>query len=130
MSFTQQLARASALHPWRILGIWAIVLVASVASIVTLLGSALSTDADITTRPDSVQARDLLAASFTQRNQIDEAVIVYSADLAAKGSAFKAFVSELTSSIQGTGSTRKVYNPSTCFRALTGRRSLGAAVSA
>jgi uncharacterized membrane protein YdfJ with MMPL/SSD domain len=113
MSFTQRLARASALHPWRILGIWAIVLLASIASIVTLLGSALSTDADITTRPDSVQARDLLAASFTQRNQIDEAVIVYSADLAAKDPAFNAFVSELTSSIQGTGSTRKVYNPYT-----------------
>ena len=40
MALTQRVVRLSALRPWRVLAAWGLVVVASVAAIATLLGSA------------------------------------------------------------------------------------------
>ena len=60
---TGRLARASSLHPWRTLALWG-VLVLSVAAIGGLLGSALTTDAEMTNDPESYRAYDLLREHF------------------------------------------------------------------
>jgi len=111
MSVTQRLARVSALHPWRVLAVWALVLVVSVVAIGTLLGSALSTDADITTRPESVRASELLADNFTQRNTIDEAVVIRSEELTTEDQAFRDFVAGTRRSLEDTGATQTVSDP-------------------
>ena len=64
MSVTQRLARVSAFHPWRMIAIWGVVLLASIVAIGGLLGSALSTDQDVTSNPESKQAADLMFPSF------------------------------------------------------------------
>ena len=55
MSFsTEGLARACAVHPKRTVAVWGAVVLASLAVIAVLLGSALTTDADVTTYIRSV----------------------------------------------------------------------------
>ena len=56
-SFTQYLARVSAVHPWRVLTAWGLILAASVVAIGALIGSAFTSDGTLTTNPDSVQGR-------------------------------------------------------------------------
>lgn len=65
-SITQRMARGAALHPWRVVTAWALVLVASVVVIGTLFGSAFSSDASLTTSTDSVKADEVIARSFAQ----------------------------------------------------------------
>ncbi len=110
-SLTQRLARFSALHPWRILAAWGLVFMASMVAIGTLLGSALTTDAEITTNPDSVKASELLAEGFPVADHVDEAVIIRAPDLTAEEEDFKGFVSDLRSSIEGTGAVQTTSDP-------------------
>jgi putative drug exporter of the RND superfamily len=110
-SITQSLARVSALHPWRVLTAWALVLAASVVAIGTLLGSAFTSDGSITTSPDSVRAQQVIADNFSQADRIDDAVVIYSADLTSNDAEFKAFVTELRSSIEATGAAETVRDP-------------------
>ncbi len=79
-SLTQRLARAAAaLHPWRVVVAWGLVLVASVVLIGTLLGSAFTSDASLTTDPDSARAEpDHRRQLRSQGDRIDEAVIIHS----------------------------------------------------
>jgi RND superfamily putative drug exporter len=90
---------------------WALILLASIVAIGTLLESALTTDANITTRPDSVVASDRLADSFPQSHTVDEIVIVHSADLTASDPAFVSFVGDVRSSLDSTGSVDAVGDP-------------------
>jgi RND superfamily putative drug exporter len=90
---------------------WGFILLASFVAIGTLLGSALTTDANITTHPDSVVASDRLAESFPQSHTVDEIVIVHSADLAASDPTFVSFVDDVRSSIEGTGAVATVGDP-------------------
>ncbi len=110
-SLTQRLARFSAMHPWRVLVAWGLILLASIVAIGTLLGSALTTDAEITSTPDSVKASELLMDGFPEGDHIDEAVIIRSADLTAEDPAFGGFVADLRSSIEGTGVVETVTDP-------------------
>ena len=63
-SFTQSLARGSAHHPWRVLAAWGLVLVASVVAIGSLIGTAFTADATLTTEPESTKAAQVLAAQL------------------------------------------------------------------
>jgi putative drug exporter of the RND superfamily len=111
LSVTRRLALLAAYHPWRVVGVWGLGLVASLAVISAMLGSALTTDANITTRPDSVKASDLLARSFVERNHVDEAVVIYSSTRTVDEPAFRDFVAETRHSLRDTGATRTVSNP-------------------
>ena len=73
-SITQHLARVSAVHPWRVLAAWGLILAASVVAIGTLLGSAFTSDGSITTNPDSIRAQQVIADNFSQADRIDDAV--------------------------------------------------------
>src|SRR4051812_40769083 len=101
-STPQRLARASARHPWRVLVAWGLVLVASVLTIGGLLGSALTTDASITTRPESVRADEVLTESFTSEDQVDEVVVIHSGSLSTDDPAFRRFVAEVRTSLVDT----------------------------
>jgi RND superfamily putative drug exporter len=110
-STTQSLARVSAHHPWRVLAVWGLVLAASVVAIGSLLGSAFTSDASLTTSPDSVKAQKVIADSFSQGDRIDEAVVIHSAKLTADTPQFKAFVADVRSSIERTGNVQTVRDP-------------------
>jgi RND superfamily putative drug exporter len=112
-STTQRLARASARHPWRVVAVWLLLVAASIVAIGALLGSALTTDAEITTRPDSVKADDLIGRSFPQRNTVDESVIVHSRGVTVDDPEFRSFVADLRSTLTATGATRTVSDPYT-----------------
>jgi RND superfamily putative drug exporter len=108
---TQSLARMSAHHPWRVVVVWGLLLVASVVTIGSLLGSAFTSDASLTTTPDSVKASRVLAENFTQGDRVDEAVIVYSPSFTSNDPEFKSFVADVRSSIRGTGAAETVRDP-------------------
>ena len=105
------MARTAAAHPWRIVTAWGLVLVASVVVIGTLLASAFTSDAGITTNPDSTKAEKVIAEDFSQGDRIDEAVIIHSARLLADDPKFKAFVAEVRASIESTGAAQTISNP-------------------
>jgi RND superfamily putative drug exporter len=110
-SFTQYLARVSAVHPWRVLTAWGLILAASVVAIGSLIGSAFSSEGTLTTSPDSVQAEQVIADNFSQGDRIDEAVIIHSATLTTSAPAFKSFVAGVRSSIEDTGVVRIARDP-------------------
>ncbi|PKH40889.1 putative drug exporter of the RND superfamily [Nocardioides alpinus] len=110
-STTQRLARSAALHPWRTVVAWGLVLVASVVVIATLIGSAFTSDGSLTTNPDSARAEKVIAQSFAQGDRIDEAVIVHSDRLTADTPRFRAFVADVLTSIEETGATEVVRDP-------------------
>ena len=86
-------------------------LLASFVTIGTLLGSALTTDAEITTHPDSVQASDLIAAAFASNNNVDEGVVIYSPTDTADQEGFRDFVTQTRNAIRDTGETQVVTDP-------------------
>ncbi|MCW2854376.1 MAG: hypothetical protein JWM84_4040 [Nocardioides sp.] len=110
-SITQRLAGAGALHPWRILAAWGLVLIASIVAIATLLGSAFTSDSSLTTSTDSMKAEKVIAGNFSRGDRIDEAVIISSSTRSATSQEFRAFVADLRSSIRDTGAAQTVRDP-------------------
>src|SRR3954454_12146985 len=79
MSFsTEGLARACAVHPKRTIALWGAVVLVSFVVIAMLLGSALTTDGDVTSNPESKQAAALIDASFPPEPTPSEIVVVRS----------------------------------------------------
>src|SRR4051794_39286650 len=75
---TQGLARACAVHPKRTVAVWVVVVLASFVVIAVLLGSALTTDGDVTSNPESKQAAALIHRSFPPEPTPSEIVVVRS----------------------------------------------------
>jgi len=65
-SITQRLARVAAVHPWRVVAAWGLILAASIVAIASLLGSAFTSDDNLTTTPESMKAERVIADSFSQ----------------------------------------------------------------
>jgi RND superfamily putative drug exporter len=61
---TESLARASALHPWRTVGLWIAAVVVSMGIIVVLLGDTLTSEGEVTSDTDSKRAEALLGQHF------------------------------------------------------------------
>ena len=57
------------------------------------------------------EGRAGLAENFSQGDRIDDAVIIYSADLTSDDPEFKAFVADVRSSIKATGAAETVRDP-------------------
>ena len=110
-SITRRLARAAAIHPWRVVAAWGLILAASIVAIGTLLGSAFTSDASLTTSTDSVTAEKQIADNFPRDVRVDDAVIIHSGKLIATDREFRAFVADVRSSIKGTGAARTVRDP-------------------
>ena len=64
---TERLARHAALHPKRMVAIWAAIFVLSIAAIAGLLPSAITTDAHVTNNPESEQGYAALGRQMRAR---------------------------------------------------------------
>ena len=111
---TRRLAHASASHPWRTLGAWALVLVASIVVIVSFLGSALTTEGEMTNDPESYRGYDAIAEHFPfdPAEAVNELVVVRSATATVDKPAFRKHVEDLEFELQASGhveSARDVY---------------------
>jgi RND superfamily putative drug exporter len=90
---------------------WGLILVASVVAIGTLLGSAFTSDATLTTDPDSTRAAQVIGENFSQGDRIDEAVIIHSRELNAHSPEFHEVVADVRSDIEDTGAAQTVRDP-------------------
>ena len=75
---TERLARACAGHPKRTLAAWLVAVLVSFVVIALLLGSALTSDGDVTSSPDSKRAEALIRESFPPEPSPSEIVVVRS----------------------------------------------------
>jgi RND superfamily putative drug exporter len=105
---TEALARTSARHPWTVVGIWLVALLASGVTIATLLGGALTTNEDFTNSPESKRANALLEAGFQDLEgprRPNETVIVQSSSAIVDEPAFRQFVERLYADMIALGPT-------------------------
>ncbi|MEA2556920.1 MAG: putative drug exporter of the superfamily [Actinomycetota bacterium] len=72
----ETLARASSRHPWRTIGIWALILVAGMASLSTLLSPALTTRFDFTNSPEAKHAKEILDQRGLTQDIVTETFVV------------------------------------------------------
>ena len=102
--FTERLARSSATHPWRTIGIWVAIIVAAVLSMNSLLGNGLTSETkQHGTQPDSTIGLELIQDRMTGPQKMSEFVIVRSAAHTVEDAAYSAYVDELAGEIAGLG---------------------------
>ncbi|HEU0073991.1 MAG TPA: MMPL family transporter [Dehalococcoidia bacterium] len=99
----QNLATASARHPWRMVGLWLVGFIVSFVVIGSFLEDALTTDARVTNNPDSAVGEQLLEDRLRGEFRTNEAVIVQSADLTVDDAAFQAKVEAIQVQIRALG---------------------------
>ena len=84
----ESLARASSRHPWRTVGIWAVILVAGFVGVATLLSPALSNDFDFTNSPEAIQAQKILEREKLEQDVLPESFVLVGGDGATADPAF------------------------------------------
>ncbi|MHB8868724.1 MAG: MMPL family transporter [Thermoleophilia bacterium] len=102
-SFLERLARRCGAHPWRVLAVWAVALVACGALIALFLGDNLSGDGNFTNEPESVRADKLISERTNPTDQVTELVVVKSATLTVDDAAFSAKVDAVAAAATGLG---------------------------
>ncbi|MHB1345793.1 MAG: hypothetical protein ACYCX3_15785, partial [Thermoleophilia bacterium] len=102
-SFLERLARRCGAHPWRVLAVWAVALVACVVLIALFLGDNLSGDGSFTNEPESVRADKLISERTNPTEQVTELVVVKSATLTTDAAAFRAKVDAVAAAATGLG---------------------------
>jgi putative drug exporter of the RND superfamily len=78
-----------------VLAVWGVVALVAFVLIAAFLGSALSSEADITSNPESKQAEELIDERIPERDPVDEVVIVRSAGVTVRSDAFRERVTTL-----------------------------------
>ena len=89
---SQSLARTSALHPWRTVGVWVFLVITAGILSSQLLGSALTTSVRFTDSPESTRAAALLE-EVRGGSADTEFVIISNDELTARDPEFVAYVS-------------------------------------
>jgi hypothetical protein len=92
---TDGIARACATRPKRTLAVWGAAVLVSFVVIALLLGNALTSDGDVTSKPDSKQAATLIREGFPPKPTPSEIVVVRSDRYTVDDAAFKAKVAAL-----------------------------------
>jgi len=106
---TGRLARLCAAHPWRTLALWAVAVVVSFGVVGGLLGSSLTTDAELTNDPESYRGYDLIGEHFPPSDDyVNELVVVRSSGLTVDDPVFRRKVTDLAAAIEATGVTQPV----------------------
>jgi RND superfamily putative drug exporter len=101
---TERLARTSALHPWRTIGVWAVLVVLAVLTVGALLGSGITSEMKFrAAKPDSLVGQELLQQRLTGPQKVTDLVIVRSDTLTVDDAAFRAYVSDVAAKIQALG---------------------------
>ena len=97
------LARGSARHPWRVVGIWVVLLVTSFMLIGNFLPDALTTDAKVTNNPDSAVGQKLLEDRLRGPFKANEAVIIKSDVITVDNPEFRHKVEDILGKINALG---------------------------
>ena len=99
---TRGLTAASARHPWRTIAAWMVTLVLAFGAIVTMLE--FTSEAEITAKPESEQAYDLLAERVPPgppEEEVSEVIVVRSSSgLTVADPRFRRKVTELAAEIE------------------------------
>src|SRR5919106_2132404 len=104
----RRLAAIAVARPRRVLGAWAIVALIGFALISALLGSALSSEGDVTSNPESKQAEELIDERFADREAVDEVVVVRSDEVTVTAAAFRERVGALVGELDASDSVEEV----------------------
>jgi putative drug exporter of the RND superfamily len=99
----EALARASSRHPWRTVGIWAIVLVLGFGASAVLLSSALTTDFDFSNNPEAKQAKTILDQEKLRQDVIPETFVMTDGNGAVSDPAFQQQVNAALNDLRGLG---------------------------
>ncbi len=108
---TERAARASSRHPWRVLVIWLVVLVAAVGTIGTFLESALEGEIGITSETESKRAESLLAEGFPPpppEQDVTEVVVIRSETGSVDDAPFEQRVRRLDAALREAGATNLI----------------------
>ncbi|MPZ50516.1 MAG: MMPL family transporter [Dehalococcoidia bacterium] len=100
---TQSIATASARHPWRVIALWIVGLVASFMLIGNLLSTAVTNEADITSDPESERGTRLLEERLRGPTRLNEAVIIQSSTLTVDSPGFQSYVEGIQGEIDALG---------------------------
>ncbi len=100
---TAGLAGLSARHPWRVLGVWLLVMVLAGFS-ASGLGQALATTSDFTGHPESQIGANLLAERLANGNPLTETIVITSDSLTVDAPAFRAVVDQVSTNLTELGS--------------------------
>ncbi len=100
---TERLARFAAKRPWPVIGLWVVLFALSGYLIMNLLGDALTTDADVTTNPESKRARSLIEDRLRGPQRDNEIVIVQSETMTVDDPAFQQVVKDLQRDVTALG---------------------------
>ena len=74
---TERLARVAARHPKRMVALWVVIFVLSVAAIALLLPSAITTDSRVTSKPESERGYELMGERLPRSDEfVNEIVLV------------------------------------------------------
>ena len=100
---SERVARACAVHPWRTMAGWIVVLVVSFLVVAVLLGDALTGTGDVTTQTESKQANEILGERLDRGPMYSEVVVVRSSTLTVDEPGFRAGVDQLLAEGRATG---------------------------
>ena len=93
---SESLARLCALHPWRTVSIWLLVMVVALAISSQLFDSAITTEDRFIGEPESAVAERLAETRLTGPKKMTESLIVSSDSFTVEEIVFRKFVSSLT----------------------------------
>jgi uncharacterized membrane protein YdfJ with MMPL/SSD domain len=99
----QGLASASARHPWRVVGLWAIALVVSFVLVSTFVGDVLTNEIRVTNNPDSSIGENLLEERLHGETRANEAIVLRSDNLTVDDPAFRAKAEGVVEEIRALG---------------------------
>ncbi|HEX8859755.1 MAG TPA: MMPL family transporter [Actinomycetes bacterium] len=99
----QSVARWSAKHRLRVIGLWVVLFVVGGWLTSSYLSGALTTQVNFTNNPDSKQAQTLLEQRLTGPRRSNEVVIVRSASQTVTDPGFQAYVTRLKANVDALG---------------------------
>jgi putative drug exporter of the RND superfamily len=114
VGLTERLARACSRHPWRVVAVWLVAVVAAFPAIAMFLGDVLTADVEITSETESARADGLLERAFpetreAQERDISEVVVVRATEGDIGTGAAR--VRELARDLRTAGATEVVTAP-------------------
>ena len=90
------------------LAVWGALALVGFVLISAFLGSALSSEGDVTSNPESKQAEELIDERFPERDPVDEVVIVRSDEVTVNSAAFRERVGSLAEELGRSDSVEEV----------------------
>ena len=99
----ESLARSSSRHPWRVISIWVVVVLALGVASSAFLKGALTNDIAFTNQPESIKVLNAIEARVTGKERDTEYLIVKNAALSVDDPAFEQYVRKVQADVLGLG---------------------------